>query len=960
MKLEEGTIKFDYTRQGDGTVPWVLGQLDGVETYYVDAEHGQLPNYPPAFAGLRELLSHGRTNRLPTIPPQRREMRDILSEPEPEADEIRYYPNAADLVEAIAGRPRDRDTALRLPLNVEITNGDIREAKHTIIVGHYIGDSIDNVEAILDQALGGLMTRDLLLGRYPGPHGTVRIYGPSDILTGGVIVTGLGEVGDLQRLELQNNLTSALLEYALQHLTTEAEEAQDLQVSTVLIGSVGSTRITVENSVAAIISAAVATNKKLSEQNLKNRVRIRDIEIVERYQDIATHAVHAAQGLSKRYEGLVHVVPQVHIRSSSRRTRPYSPYTIGWNRRLRIRTKSSGFHYELTTELARSEPFKRSIQWGYVDSRLKGALRHDSEAPSTLFQYLLPYQLIDNIFNMPDLVLGLDSKAAQVPWELLDPGGYKTGVQPLGVRVGMLRTLSTITRRENPRRATGHRAIVIGDPANVNPPLPGARHEAKVISQFLGDRKIEVSPHFGENADQIFDALYRYEYDIIHIAAHGQFSENSLESGVLLGQDRFLTSHEFENLRAVPSLVFLNCCYLGKMGDVSQSEQHFQPGRLAASVAKHLIQMGVGVVVVAGWAVDDGAALEFAKTLYEQLLDGNNLMTSVRVARAATYDFRRGGDLTWGAYQVYGDPGYKLRVDPRDNDHSFVSFHELHDYLQDFPLRASNINTQKKDDLKQELEDIENNLSDNWETKGIICNAFGQAYAALGFYVEAIQWYKQAIQTSDSPIEAVEQLANLEGRVAERVFYEDPEQGMEQFKKSLARLQTLNQIQPSAERYSLIGATLKRWAKKVPFESQTPYIQQSRDQYAEACTLNPSNLYYPLSQKVALDLCLEPNSVKSEDLERIEDNAQACADQWSSATIAEASLIRYLAFGKGDAEETAQKYLHAWFKGVGTSQREQDSMLGQIDALVELAQHQEIREKVQEVKVYLQQLLEQG
>jgi len=60
---------YRFTRRGDGTVPHSLGLLDSVPTYYVEEEHGKLPDNAKVIAALEDLLKTGTTTQLAkTIP----------------------------------------------------------------------------------------------------------------------------------------------------------------------------------------------------------------------------------------------------------------------------------------------------------------------------------------------------------------------------------------------------------------------------------------------------------------------------------------------------------------------------------------------------------------------------------------------------------------------------------------------------------------------------------------------------------------------------------------------------------------------------------------------------------------------------------------------------------------------------------------------------------------------------
>ncbi|NJN24001.1 MAG: CHAT domain-containing protein [Acaryochloridaceae cyanobacterium RL_2_7] len=229
-------------------------------------------------------------------------------------------------------------------------------------------------------------------------------------------------------------------------------------------------------------------------------------------------------------------------------------------------------------------------------------------------------------------------------------------------------------------------------------------------------------------------------------------------SGVIIGPDDFLTSGEFENLKAVPSIVFLNCCHLGQLADGNLADTHnSQPGHLAASLAQKLIEMGVSVVVVAGWAVGDQAAQIFAKTLYEHLLGGNTLMNAVRLARAATYSIGGANDLTWGAYQVYGDPGFTFYwVDRRSpteiRDRVFVALDELQEHLQDFSQQVKGADDLKCQSLKRQLDELAQNIYPKWQNQGEITSELGKAYSELGYYSDAVFWYEKPLKPPTPPL----------------------------------------------------------------------------------------------------------------------------------------------------------------------------------------------------------------
>jgi tetratricopeptide (TPR) repeat protein len=941
MALREGKVMFQMSSCGDGTVPWELGILPNVDTYYVDSEHGDLAKHERSFAGYHDLLQSGRTTSLVRSPArgvraaeaERAERRWVSEEQLPE---FRYYPSEADLLGVIlGGSPRTQRSRPVAPIAIEVLNANVQHARYPVLVGHYLGDPIVSAERALDSYQQGELGRDHRLGLYPGELNTTRVYGRHQRGSRpGAIVVGLGMVGQLTRPRLQSTLSTALLEYALSP-AAQLEGAGAIGVSSLLVGTWG-TRLSVDDCVTALVDAAREVNAKLAAETSAAPVCIAAIQLVELYRDMASDAVRAARRLAVASDGAITAQQTVTSGRDIRRSRPSSPYGSGWQRHISIKATPAGeFTYEHITELARTDEMKRDVQWSHVKPLL-ASLGTDSVAPATLFHYLLPFGLGELTRESPDLVLHLDIMSAQIPWEILRP--HADAHEPLGVRSGILRTL-TVRGDQPVRRAPGRSALVIGEPVNVQPALPGARAEALDVTARLEQRGVKVRSLVNRTADEILSALYQDTYDIIHIAAHGEFPEarppeaeagraatRRLEappgaveppqrSGVVLEMGRYLTASEFATLRAVPSIVFLNCCHLGKLAGVAEDVKPSLPGAWGANVASELIRMGVGVVVVAGWAVSDTAARTFANTLYTGLLEGRNLMSALREARKQTYDVSPMGDVTWGAYQVYGSPGFVMRHALKNGDAPMpvaepVSRSELVDYLLDIATRAGRPSTDADtgSELTRELDELQEGLKDTLAYHGDVQCAFGNAYACLGEYAAAAKAYARALKSSDAPLQAAEQLADVEVRQAEQWWFaararintdvELDAQANEAFDRSSRRLKSLIDISASAERSALLGANLRRRAKCTDDpEARKPLLLEARQAYAEAVKQQADNQYYHLTQVESMNLCVDPSTVIPANLELAKQLAKPWLDREPFAALAEvdADLILHAA-----------------------------------------------------------------
>ena len=203
---------------------------------------------------------------------------------------------------------------------------------------------------------------------------------------------------------------------------------------------------------------------------------------------------------------------------------------------------------------------------------------------------------------------------------------------------------------------------------------------------------------------------------------------------------------------------------------------------LAASVAVELIRLGVRCVIAAGWEVNDEAAAAFGKTFYEQMLAGENLEMRSCESRKAAY---RPNDNTWGAFQCYGDPDYRLRrtttkPPPSDGDadqfvglsEAVVAAEQIRDDVNVGLERDSELDAQR-----DRLKGIETEAQrQGWYEKAQVRVALGEARAELDDLPEAIDLYTAAMTSEKATfkLRAVEQLANLSSRNVVRPYRSDP------------------------------------------------------------------------------------------------------------------------------------------------------------------------------------------
>jgi tetratricopeptide (TPR) repeat protein len=484
------------------------------------------------------------------------------------------------------------------------------------------------------------------------------------------------------------------------------------------------------------------------------------------------------------------------------------------------------------------------------------------------------------------------------------------------------------------------------------------------------------------------NALFAQEWQIVHIAAHGQFdSDEPSRSGVVIGPDMFITANVVRQLPVVPELVFLNCCHLGHVAESPTAPQN--PHRLAASVARELMRIGVRAVVAAGWAVDDDPAAEFACRFYDELLEGRLLGDAVHAARRRVREKHR-YSMTWCAFQVYGDPAFRLREaptleGPARRPHGekgtlpFVSTQELVRRVQTLEALAGTIGVPSFEELTRaeqtfadELRDYLGNLPDDWETPEVYA-AFGAAFSEFGCYREAVDCYRRAWFDGPNkvPLRVLEQLGNVEIRLAQRIAPTNADAAAELVNQAETRLDLALQIGRTGERLALLGSLQKKTATLVSGEARARRIAKACARYREAhewtleqtatetdegrvAQLDP---YYvqqwiqmsvlahdPVDDQAAVlldaidrspgspSVVIEGNRVVA--VARSQDALDDELDYWTRAARANNLLTRGFLIGTPDIETLDSAYRHAF--STRASRRNRDSTIDNLRDLAEL------------------------
>jgi hypothetical protein len=605
----------------------------------------------------------------------------------------------------------------------------------------------------------------------------------------------------------------------------------------------------------------------------------------------------------------------------------------------------------------------------------------DPATSHTLFEMLLPNRLKELAPEARDVVLLLDANAARYPWELLeDRWGHRA--EPQSVSAGMLRQLIAANYREWPRRALGKRALAVGNPllpdsaTAVFPPLPGARDEADAVARTLKTGGFAVESCLDAGGEEILKRLYGDAWRILHLAGHGvheyevidpHTGKSRLVSGMVLGLDSFLTPGDVRQMRFVPELVFINCCYLG--ATVASGDGSRQFPAMAANLAVQFIEMGVRAVIAAGWAVDDRAAEIFATTFYRHMTAGESFGRAIHEARCETY--RQCPQVnTFGAYQCYGDPDFRVMMDGGrrpETSRAYVSPREL---IVDLDNLATVPGDAAKSAVDACLAAIPEAERDAWLARSDVATAVGLARGQSGDYADAITFLRRAAAAPDGdiPVHAVEKLANWTVRLSARKWADaqtsagskkektetmDTAEG--EVENAVKELTALVAMGGTTERLSMLGSAWKHlaWMRVRDAKARSGALTHMRDYYDEADQLAAGSDPYPKTNAAAADLLLAYGATGSAKRAAIRAALARCkaalalgksrvtphADFWTLTAVPDCEALIALAGPVKSATAAMQKVRasYADIFRIGGTANERCSVLEHLDFLIVMA-----------------------
>lgn len=219
-----------------------------------------------------------------------------------------------------------------------------------------------------------------------------------------------------------------------------------------------------------------------------------------------------------------------------------------------------------------------------------------------------------------DLLDGLDGEPLRivahqhlfgVPFEALDCDGV-----PMSQRYSLYFAVGTASGQEKVAPDVAGLAVFAA-PDDVAPQI---EDEAREIGEIVPGADVFI----GEAATADAFTVHAPGKDIVHLACHGEFRDESpIFSGLRLA-DRWVTGVEIMGLDLAGTMAVLSACDAGRSSDA-----HVEP----MGIVWALIGAGCRSVIASKWTVDDAVGRLFMTVLHRHLASGVHARLAVEVAR---------------------------------------------------------------------------------------------------------------------------------------------------------------------------------------------------------------------------------------------------------------------------------------------------------------------------------------
>lgn len=694
----DGTqFTYTVTNEGDGTVPLALAQLPEVRaTYYVEEGHGSLPNNSKVIQAVKDLLSLGTTDALPTTwSPQRavsrvlteddvraqvpddasavrgasasdKEVRNILEELAAPGGEEELVMAPVNRVESVDGLVVSRQLQRRLDIRLAL--GDITQSSSKAYVLGIFSDvtptgAAEAVDQQLDGAIGEFMQRRM----FSANVGEVFAVPTSCSLlrSDTVLLAGLGSF---------DRFTPETLEVVAENVVRTFVKTHVDEFATVLIGS--SSGGSVEGSLERLLKGFVRGLIDADKGKNFRRVTICEMDptrfalVREELYRLASSDLFDDIQVAFEEERL----PVVRVERVSERgmgsTAPDPVYLLVRQETtpdglIEIQTSVLSAGAKAAVVTARKRPKKEDLD-SLFDALASPSLAKNIQKFGAQLTTTLVHNDVASILKTMKgrpLIIVNDLLASRYPWEAMRLDGWAPALEGGIVRRYLAENLSVAKWLEARQEAAVLKMLLVVNPTK---DLDGAKQEGARIKVTFGSHPgVQITERFEDQATRaaLLKDFSSGQFDVIHYAGHAFFDPaNPSRSGILCAGHQVLSGADIAGVGRLPNLIVFNACESGRLrtAQVKGGTKLLNLGQQiqrSVGMAEAFLRGGAANYLGTYWPVGDDSAFKFAEVFFENVLNGKDLGESILAGRRAIADF----SVDWADYIFYGSPEFVLK-----------------------------------------------------------------------------------------------------------------------------------------------------------------------------------------------------------------------------------------------------------------------------------------------------------
>ena len=712
-RVENDEFVYTTSNSGDGTVPLECVRLPTAKhTYYVQEEHGSLPNNKDVARAVDSILATGETSLLPAEyqtdrsamlsevresvlrePPyagnrgrslsarEKREMVEEIAAPDktPTGAPLELLPGAAAPTPTtevpvsdsiVVGRRRQH------PLDVTLVHGSITEVEaDAYVLGLFNLVRPAGAASALDELMGGAIGQMFSRRMFNANVGEISILptGKHPVRADAIAFAGLGPF---------DSFNDDVLEIVGENLVRTFISTRVDDFAIVPIGGATSAF-----SAGALKRLLTGFLRGLQDSDRDHRFRGITICETDRDRFLAIQREFYRLCGTPLFDGVEVTLREMKLPERPALVSRRQAAPTAQNVFLLVRQESSAnanqilYQCSVLTTGAKATVFKdrQIVQRKELDNHLAKLGTDDGLSQkaipafgSRLAELVLPTNIrtILEREQQHPLVVVHDALSSRIPWETLRIKDKFPALEGGLSHRYEAENLSIAKWLEQRQRGKSLNILLVTDPTG---DLPGALAEGDRVRQLFDQLKPAVNirelRRQEARKNEIKKCLESGEYDVLHYAGHAYFdTKDASRSGIVCAGDEVLSGADLVTLGGLPSLVFFNACETGRLrrgakktriNDKTHPAERVQRG---VSFAEAFMRGGVANYLGTYWPVNDTAALKFSETFYRDILDGHTLGDAVMGGRKAV---ERVHSVDWADYILYGDPGFVLKQ--RDN-----------------------------------------------------------------------------------------------------------------------------------------------------------------------------------------------------------------------------------------------------------------------------------------------------